>query len=105
MLGGGYPASAAPRNTLTAVEDMYKLGNWAQMSGPGDIMITMTGFGHGSRGLIWAWDKAGTHAAHVFNVINQRGSIVFLDSQGGGVKLVPDAYAYVFDMFLLLRTK
>ena len=104
MLGGGYPASAVRRILSNA--ELNALGYWTKMSGPGDIVITMTGFGHGSRGIIAAWDKAGNFAPHVFNVINQRGSIVFLESQlGGGVELVPDAYDWAFDVFRLLRTK
>jgi hypothetical protein len=67
----------------------------------------MTGFGHGSRGIVAAWDNAGNFAPHAFNVINQRGSIVFLESQSlsGGVELIPDAYDWAFDVFYLLRTK
>ena len=60
----------------------------------------------GAEGSSAAYDKAGNRAPHAFNVINQRGSIVFLESQslGGGVELIPDAYDWAFDVFYLLRT-
>ncbi|MFH8937954.1 RHS repeat-associated core domain-containing protein [Streptomyces griseosporeus] len=60
------------------------------------IVKTMRDAGHGARGIVYGADDDG---GHVFNVVNIRGTVVFLDGQQGSASDAPS-----WDSYKLLRT-
>uniref|UniRef100_UPI0035ABB020 toxin glutamine deamidase domain-containing protein n=1 Tax=Rhizobium rhizogenes TaxID=359 RepID=UPI0035ABB020 len=62
------------------------------------IQQRMIDAGNGARGIVFG--SRGTETGHVFNVVNQGGTIRFLDGQSGGAANLNDG----FTNFQLLRT-
>ena len=97
---GGSPASAVPGGPFNVIQSItaYKPGAVGiPANGPAGIRIMMGNSGPGSRGIIWG--TRGTDPGHVFNVVNQGGTIRFLDGQIGGA-----AVETGFDSYYLFRT-
>ncbi|WP_190285576.1 toxin glutamine deamidase domain-containing protein [Montanilutibacter psychrotolerans] len=95
----GRAASAMPGGPyrLGVLETMY--GNrFGPATTIGDIANSMAGAGNGARGIVFG--SRGSDVGHVFNVVNQRGAIRFIDGQTGKAARV-DGY----QNFQLLRTK
>lgn len=97
---GGSPASAIPGGPFSVVESIttYRPGAVGiPANGVGGIQTMMTNAGPGARGIVWG--TRGTAPGHVFNVVNQGGTIRFLDGQIGGA-----AAAEGFETYYLFRT-
>ena len=97
---GGSPASAIPGGPFSVVESVttYRPGAVGiPANGVGGIQTMMTNAGPGARGIVWG--TRGTAPGHVFNVVNQGGTIRFLDGQIGGA-----AAAEGFETYYLFRT-
>ncbi|EOI5722281.1 toxin glutamine deamidase domain-containing protein, partial [Cronobacter dublinensis] len=98
----GNPASALPiyhKNgvPLTVLEKQY--GNkFKSVSGSEVIIQQMTEAGSGSRGIVYG-SYGPSQPGHVFNVVNQNGTIRFLDGQNG-----KPADLSKFSSFKILRT-
>lgn len=73
-------------------------GTFKPVAGHGEIETLMADAGHGSRGIVFG-SRGPDTPGHVFNVVNQRGTVRFLDGQSGGVASF-DGY----ESFHLLRT-
>jgi filamentous hemagglutinin len=63
------------------------------MSSAAQIEKVMSGAGTGSRGIVIGY-KEGSEFSHAFNVVNQNGTIRFLDGQIGGAAKKIDQYDY-----------
>ena len=72
---------------------------WAGTSGPAEIEAILTKAGPGSRGII-AGSRGVDVPGHFFNVVNDNGTIRFLDGQSGGIANLNDGYVKLY----LLRT-
>ena len=98
----GNPASALPINStagvsLTVLERQF--GNrFVNISTPDAIAQKMLDAGNGARGIIYG-SYGPDQPGHVFNVVNQNGTIRFLDGQTGKV-----ADLSKFESFKMLRT-
>ncbi|WP_420813807.1 toxin glutamine deamidase domain-containing protein [Microbispora catharanthi] len=95
---GGSPASAINRgpNPAALIEQFY--GKSFRPRSIQQIETELGSAGNGSRGIIWGY--RGPHrVGHVFNVVNQRGVIRYLDGQSGGAASL-DGYR----RFYFLRT-
>ena len=98
----GNPASALPINStkgvpLSVLEQQY--GTKIKYASSSDsIMQQMTNAGSGARGIVFGSYSPG-QPEHVFNVVNQNGTVRFLDGQTG-----KSADLSQFKSFQLLRT-
>ena len=94
----GRPASAMPGGPyrINALEKLYgtKFGPPSSIS---DISETISNAGPGARGIVFG--SRGDAVGHVFNAINQKGVVRFLDGQTGGAASLDG-----FQSFQLLRT-
>lgn len=71
---GGSPASAVPGGPFNVVQSVttYKPGAVGiPANGPAGIDLMMTGWGPGSRGIVWG--TRGAAQGHVFNVVGRSG--------------------------------
>ena len=98
----GNPASALPVNhnngiPLTVLESQYGT-KFKYVSSSESITQQMTSAGSGSRGIVFGSYGPG-QPGHVFNVVNQNGTVRFLDGQTG-----KPADLSQFKSFQLLRT-
>lgn len=98
----GNPASALPINStkgvpLTVLEQQYG-SKFKYVSTPDSITQQMNNAGSGSRGIVYGSYGPG-QPGHVFNVVNQNGTVRFLDGQTGKT-----ADLSQFKSFQLLRT-
>ncbi|WJY16916.1 hemagglutinin repeat-containing protein [Pectobacteriaceae bacterium CE90] len=98
----GNPASALPINStkgvpLTVLEQQYG-SKFKYVSTPDSITLLMSNAGAGSRGIVYGSYGPG-QPGHVFNVVNQNGTVRFLDGQTG-----KPANLSQFKSFQLLRT-
>ncbi|WP_342354681.1 toxin glutamine deamidase domain-containing protein [Erwinia persicina] len=98
----GNPASALPVNhkngiPLTVLEKQYGT-KFKYISSPESITQQMASAGSGSRGIVFGSYGLG-QSGHVFNVVNQNGTVRFLDGQTG-----KPANLSKFESFQLLRT-
>lgn len=98
LMLAGFPASALPGSAarITVLEKFFgaKFGSPIMRAELIDLMLLA---GSGARGIVFGYRTSGI--GHVFNVINQRSTIRFLDGQTGrGARL--DDYL----QFQLLRT-
>ena len=73
--------NAAGPQPISLVEDAYG-GSFKAVSGQGQIQQVLTEAGPGARGIVYG-ARAG-EAGHVFNAVNQGGTIRFLDPRIGG---------------------
>lgn len=95
----GRPASALPGGPyrINVLEKLYG----ARFGSPGSIdnvTNAMSLAGSGARGIVFG--SRGSEVGHVFNVVNQKGVIRFLDGQTGKT-----ASFEGYNSFQLLRTK
>jgi RHS repeat-associated protein len=79
----GNLASAMPgRATPISVLEKTFGGSFQTVSGPMEIGSILSQAGNGARGIVYGASKTG-NVGHVWNVINQGGTIRFLDGQSG----------------------
>jgi RHS repeat-associated protein len=80
----GNPASAllSGPKPISVLEDLYG-GSFVRVAGSSEIEGTLANAGNGARGIVYASRADGV--GHVFNAVNQGGTIRFLDGQTGGV--------------------
>jgi hypothetical protein len=81
----GRPASALPGGQQYISELAKALGGtqFTRVSGQTAIESQLLAAGHGARGVVYGNNGTGT-LGHVFNAVNQNGTIRFLDGQTGG---------------------
>ena len=81
----GSPASALPGvpTSPSVLEDTFG-GTFQPVSGQMQIGSILSESGNGSRGIVYGESAAFNQPGHVFNVINNNGSIQFIDFQAGG---------------------
>ena len=76
------PASALPGGpTSVRVLERQFGGTFKMVSGRSEIEDLMTAAGDGARGIVYG--NRGNQVGHVFNAVNQKGTIRFLDGQSG----------------------
>lgn len=80
----GYPASAIPRIPAGPISSLEKYfpGRSFRPSTLSNIVDDMKKSGDGARGIVFGGNRRG-EVGHVFNVINRKGDIIFLDGQTG----------------------
>ena len=95
----GRPASALPGDvtSISALEKHFG-GSFRAVAGRSEIESIVSGFGPGSRGIVFG--ARGERPGHVFNVVNQNGTVRFLDGQTGKTADFDDG----FTSFQFLRT-
>lgn len=81
----GRPAVARSTGatSITLLEDIYG-GAFKHVSGQAAIEAELLAAGHGARGIVFGARGLG-ELGHVFNGVNQGGTIRFLDGQSGGL--------------------
>jgi filamentous hemagglutinin len=84
--------------TLDVLENHFG-ASFGPTTTPADIALAMSYAGPGSRGIVFG-DRGSGQVGHVFNVVNQKGVIRFLDGQTGKA-----ASLQGYKGFQLLRTK
>jgi RHS repeat-associated protein len=79
----GRPASALPGSTtsISVLEKMFG-GKFQSVNSQAGIEKALLAAGNGARGIVYG-QVGGQSAGHVFNVVNQKGVIRFLDGQTG----------------------
>jgi filamentous hemagglutinin len=80
---GGAPASAldsAGPQPISILEKRYG-SSFKPVAGQADIENIMSSAGSGARGIVFG--SRGANAGHVFNVVNQGGTVRFIDFQAG----------------------
>ncbi len=94
----GNPASAL-NGGITTVADLEKhFGNtFGTLTSASRIQAQMLKAGDGSRGIIFG--SRGSQTGHFFNVVNQNGTVRFLDGQTGGAANLDG-----FKSFSLMKT-
>src|SRR5438105_8757546 len=60
-------------------------GTFQPVAGPMQIGSILSQSGNGARGIVFGESLTAGQSGHVFNVINQGGTIRFLDAQAGGL--------------------
>ena len=95
----GNPASALGGGAYHVVDILrhYPGRVFIPANGYPGIRTMMSGWGPGSRGIVWGVRNGAE--GHAFNVVNQRGVIRFLDGQSSG-----GAVLEAYDALYLLRT-
>ncbi|WP_227515173.1 toxin glutamine deamidase domain-containing protein [Acinetobacter sp. Root1280] len=97
----GRPTSALPSNRATPIsylENLYGRSFSYPVNNISFITNRMQQAGNGSRGIVYG-SRGQNTIGHVFNVVNQNGTIRFLDGQTGGQAQFA---GYIY--FQLLRT-
>ncbi|MEV0139928.1 MULTISPECIES: RHS repeat-associated core domain-containing protein [Streptomyces] len=97
MMATGARSNALPkieRGSVSVIEKFY--GRKFRSRSFSNIVGDMQEAGDGARGIVYGMDKQG---GHVFNVINNRGRVTFLDGQSGDASHAP-----TWDSFQLMRT-
>jgi filamentous hemagglutinin len=79
----GRPASALPSGVtpISVLETAYG-GQFARVSGRSAIEAQLLKAGSGARGIVYGSRGVGQEG-HVFNAVNQGGTVRFLDGQSG----------------------
>ncbi|WP_374238265.1 toxin glutamine deamidase domain-containing protein [Actinoplanes sp. DH11] len=101
-LGGGTPQAADPHGlpmTASQVQAMAGGGPWVDTSGLSNVVRRVRDWGHGSRGIVMGLPVAGI--GHFFNVVNDRGAVVFIDGQQG--QAGPDSIQWRY--YKLMKTR
>jgi hypothetical protein len=76
----GNPASAL----LGSPQPISVLGSdWVSVTGQAHVESLLQEAGPGARGIVFGADPAGD-VGHVWNAVNQRGAVNFIDAQAGG---------------------
>jgi hypothetical protein len=96
----GHPASALPGGVtpISTLENIFS-SKFVRVEGPDAIEGMLESAGPGSRGIVYVKPE-GSNVGHVFNVVNQGGTIRFLDGQTGKQFI----WSGEFDDIRLLRT-
>jgi len=78
----GRPASALPSGAqpISALQDVFG-GTFKPVAGQAEITALLTDAGAGARGVVFG--SRGSDVGHVFNAVNQGGTVRFLDGQTG----------------------
>lgn len=81
----GNPASAlaVPPQPISVLSRHFGAA-WKNVAGPDEILDMMNAAGPGARGIVYGAPPVGSSVGHVFNAVNQRGVVRFLDGQIGG---------------------
>ena len=83
----GRPATALPGTAKSPAEIATYFGktvdDWLPTNGVRDMEQIMGRLGPGTRGVVYGY-RGTSQEGHVFNVINQRNVIKFIDGQSGG---------------------
>ncbi|MFK3774467.1 DUF637 domain-containing protein [Pseudomonas sp. NPDC089406] len=99
---GGNPASALPiyhkKGVPLTVLEKHFGSKFGPVLAQDNIMRQIQNSGNGARGIVYGSNGVGT-VGHVFNVVNQRGVVRFLDGQTGKAAKVDD-----YKFLQLLRT-
>jgi RHS repeat-associated protein len=99
----GFPTSAMPQSgraaPLSVITEAFG-GAFRTVSGRAGITQIMEAAGPGSRGIVFG-ARAGNEPGHVFNVVNQNGTVRYLDRQSGTAAVFEDDYV----AYGLLRIK
>ncbi|GAA2075804.1 hypothetical protein GCM10009801_30780 [Streptomyces albiaxialis] len=79
----GSPASAPGADRPMTMREMQNSlgGTFQRQNGLSGLVENMERAGDGARGIVGAWPRTGV--GHYFNVMNDRGNVVFLDGQVG----------------------
>lgn len=94
----GSATSALPgAATSIRVLERYFSSNFSNAMSSASLEQIMLNAGHGARGIVFG--SRGSQTGHVFNVVNQRGVLRFIDGQAGGA-----ASLNGYRNFKLLRT-
>lgn len=98
----GRPAAALAGHATTAEEvaAYFPGSHWSPAAGVADIEATMRGAGTGTRAIVFGTRGPG-ELGHFFNVVNQDGTIRFLDGQTARAADLEAGYR----TFYLLRTR
>jgi filamentous hemagglutinin len=81
-----HAASALPGNpTSIRVLEREFGGTFRPVSGPLEIGSSLSRSGNGARGIVFGESLLPGRPGHVFNAVNQGGTIRFLDGQSGGL--------------------
>jgi filamentous hemagglutinin len=102
----GRRASALPGSATSAQDLALEYGRpWSAPSTKADIEATMLQAGPGARGIVFG-DRTPVGGkpvlGHFFNVVNEGGTVHFVDGQSGGVADMTQRQAY--QRFYVLRT-
>lgn len=83
ILGGGGLQSALPTIAGICVEDLQQLYKnfFVDVSNQSEIEILLQSAGSGARGIVYG--EKGLNQGHVFNAVNLRGEVAFIDGQSG----------------------
>ena len=81
----GNPTSALPGGPYKLPVLEQQFGSNFSPASLSDIESTLLQQGNGATGIVYGYPPAGTNVGHVFNAVNQNGTIVFLDGQTGTV--------------------
>ncbi|PJE27371.1 hypothetical protein CVM39_12300 [Pseudooceanicola antarcticus] len=93
---GGFPTSALPGDpTSVRVLEEHFGASFRSVAGPQNISDIMAGAGDGARGIVFG-SRGPDQVGHVFNVVNQGGTIRFLDGQTGGAANLNGGYQQFF---------
>jgi filamentous hemagglutinin len=96
MLDGAKVSAGLDGPKPVSFLEKYFGAQFAPVTDGAEIEAMMTAAGDGSRGVVFASRGPG-QVGHVFNVVNQRGVIRFLDGQTGKVALF-DGYRNFYFM-------
>lgn len=95
------PEAGGPYPVTEAVEYSRGIGGGTVFHEPrtiADIEKSMERFGPGARGIV-VGDRGPDKVGHAFNVVNQRGTIRFLDGQSGGAADLEDGFKFFHILF------
>lgn len=83
IIGGGGLQSAVPNSAGLYVEDLQQLYKnfFVNVSNQLDIELLLQSAGSGARGIVYG--ERGLNQGHVFNAVNIRGEVSFIDGQSG----------------------
>lgn len=92
----GFPTSAMPGNpTSVRVLEKHFGSTFRPVANPKNISDIMIEAGSGSRGIVFG-SRGPNEVGHVFNVVNQNGTVRFLDGQTGTVANLNRGYKEFF---------
>ncbi|MEX3634722.1 toxin glutamine deamidase domain-containing protein [Paraburkholderia sp. BR14320] len=96
----GNPASALPGSPTSLVVLQQQFGSRFAPATTSSIEQSLLQQGNGATGIVYGFPPAGSDVGHVFNVVNQNGTIRYLDGQTGTV-----ANPAVFPKLLFMPVK
>ena len=78
----GIALNVGPLNISVVEQNLG--GVFKPVASEGAIVSTMSKAGNGAQGVVYVGSGKAGEVGHVFNVINQKGAIRFVDGQTGG---------------------